>query len=141
MPGLRPDFEIQSTGKIEQFEATEADMDDRRRGDESDDPDPQPDPVENWRKRFDAIPAALDRVVTKKMDKEYEPDVSLVIYVNLACYGAYVGEDLPVLRDGTSPAKDKFKRVFVLWEGNLYRFWEDGTHSFEKWQSARSGDF
>jgi hypothetical protein len=33
----RPDFEIQIDGKIEQFEATEADMKGRRRGDEPDD--------------------------------------------------------------------------------------------------------
>ena len=138
---LRPDFEIQSKGKIGQFEATEADMDDRRRGDEPDDPHLRQDPVENWRKRFEAIPAALDRVIAKKIDKEYQPHVSLVTYVNLGCYGAYVGEGLPILRDGTSPAKDKFKRVFALWEGSLYRFWEDGIHSFEKWQAARLRDF
>jgi hypothetical protein len=137
----RPDFEIRSKGKIEQFEATEADMDDRRRGDEPDDPCLQPDPVENWRKRFEAIPAALDRVIAKKIHKGYQPDVNLVIYVNLGSYGTYVSEGLPILRDGTSPAKDKFKRVFALWEGSLYRFWEDGMHSFEKWQTARLHDF
>lgn len=86
----RPDFEIQTCERIEQFEATEADMDGRRRGDEPDDQFPQPDPVENWRQRFEAIPAALDRVVTKKLGKDYSSEINLAIYVNLGCYGAYV---------------------------------------------------
>jgi hypothetical protein len=137
----RPDFEIQTDGQIEQFEATEADKDGRRRGDEPDDPSPQPDPVENWRERFEAIPAALDRVVAKKLNKSYSPQVNLAIYVNLGCYGAYVKEGLPILRDHTAPARTKFKRVFVLWEGCLYKFWEDGKSKFEKRQYIRLEDF
>jgi hypothetical protein len=122
----RPDFEIACEGKIQQFEATEADMDGRRRGDEPQQLGLQPDPVENWRKRFEAIPAALDCVVAKKLGKQYPPSVGLVIYVNLGCYGAYVDEGLPILRQGTAPAKDKFKLVLVMWEGILYKFWENG---------------
>jgi hypothetical protein len=116
VPDARPDFEIRSAGEIQQFEATEADDDERRRGAESERPDLEPDPVENWRKRFEAIPAALNRVITKKLTKDYQSDVSLAIYVNLGCYGAYVSEGVPILCEGTCPAKDKFKRVFVLWE-------------------------
>ena len=137
----RPDFEIQIDGQIEQFEATEADIEGRRRGDEPDDPYPQPDPVENWRRRFEAIPEALDRVVAKKLKKDYLPEVNLAIYVNLGCYGAYVKEGLPILRDHTAPARTKFKRVFVLWEGCLYKFWEEGKYQFEKWQYVRPEDF
>jgi hypothetical protein len=116
-------------------------MDGRRRGDETEGLTIQPDPVENWRKRFEAIPAALDRVVGKKVRKDYEPSDSLVIYVNLGCYGAYVDEGLPILRDGTSLAKDSFRRVFVLWEGVLYRFWQNGRLSFDRWQYSETGDF
>jgi hypothetical protein len=137
----RPDFEIRIDGEIQQFEATEADIQNRRRGDEPDDSYFQPDPVENWRKRFEAIPAALDRVVAKKLRKNYPSEVDLVIYVNLGCYGAYVKEGLPILRDHTAPAKTKFKRVFALWEGCLYKFWEEGRSQFEKWQYARPEDF
>ena len=63
----RPDFEIRSNGQIQQFEATEADMDGRRRGVEPERSHLQPDPVENWRRRFEAIPAALHRVIAKKL--------------------------------------------------------------------------
>ncbi|WP_338700445.1 hypothetical protein V5279_20580 [Bradyrhizobium sp. 26S5] len=141
VPSERPDFEIQIDGQIQQFEATEADIEGRRRGDEADDPHPRPDPVEAWRRRFEAIPASLDRVVAKKLKKDYLAEVSLAIYVNLGCYGAYVEEGLPILREHTAPARTKFKRVFVLWEGCLYKFWEDGEYRFDKWQYVRPEDF
>ncbi|GKQ49153.1 hypothetical protein [Bradyrhizobium sp. Ce-3] len=137
----RPDFEVQIDGQIQQFEATEADIEGRRRGDELDDPRPRPDPVEAWRTRFEAIPASLDRVIAKKLQKDYPTEVSLAIYVNLGCYGAYVEEGLPILREHTARARIKFKRVFVLWEGCLYKFWEEGEFRFEKWQYARPEDF
>ncbi|MBR1280674.1 hypothetical protein JQ597_01325 [Bradyrhizobium sp. AUGA SZCCT0177] len=137
----RPDFEIQIDGQTLQFEATEADMEGRRPGDEPDDPHPLMDPVENWRRRYEAIPAALDRVVAKKLKKDYPPDVSLAIYVNLGCYGAYVEEGLPILRDHTAAARAKFKCVFVLWESCLYKFWEEGRPRFEKWQYVDPDDF
>ena len=137
----RPDFEIQIDGQILQFEATEADIEGRRRGDEPDDPYPRMDPVENWRRRFEAIPVALDRVVAKKLKKDYPPEVNLAVYVNLGCYGAYVKEGLPILRDHTAAARAKFKSVFVLWEGSLYKFWEEGKLRIEKWQYVCSEDF
>ncbi|MBR1198979.1 hypothetical protein JQ634_28410 [Bradyrhizobium sp. AUGA SZCCT0240] len=137
----RPDFEIQVDGQTLQFEATEADMEGRRRGDEPDDPHPRMDPVENWRRRFEAIPAALDRVVSRKLKKEYPPGVSLAIYVNLGCYGAFIEEGLPILRDHTAAARAKFKSVFVLWEGYLYKLWEEGNPRFEKWQYVDPDDF
>jgi hypothetical protein len=136
----QPDFEIECDGQIQQFEATEADMDGRRRGDEPEQLGPQPDPVENWRKRFEAIPAALDRVVAKKVGNEYPPSVSLVVYLNVGCYGAYVDEGLPILRQGTARAKDKFKLVFVMWEGILYKFWENGEGVFESWRFTGADD-
>lgn len=141
VPGARPDFEIRTSGRIQQFEATEADRDGRRRGDEPDDLEFQPDPVEEWRKRFEAIPSALDRVVTKKLGKNYPPDVGLVVYVNLGCYGAYVEEGIPILRGGTAPAKDKFKVVLVMWEGTLYKFWEDGRPASDRWAYAHTNEF
>jgi len=141
VPGERPDFEIRTDGRILQFEATEADMDGRRRSDEPDDTDWRPDPVEEWRKRFEAIPSALDRVVTKKIKKAYPAGTALVIYVNLGCYGAYVAEGIPILQAGTEPAKDKFKAVFAMWEGTLYKFWEDGERTSERWSYVQPEDF
>jgi len=140
-PGERPDFEIKADGRILQFGATEADMDGRRRGDEPADTDWRPDPVEEWRKRFEAIPAVLDRVVTKKIDKDYPPGTTLAIYVNLGCYGAYVEQGIPILQAGTEPAKDKFTAVFVLWEGTSTSCWEDSQPTSGRWPFARPDDF
>ncbi|BBO09240.1 hypothetical protein TM102_07100 [Bradyrhizobium sp. TM102] len=122
---------------VQQFEATEADRDGRRRGDERDGPELKPDPVEQWRERFEAIPAALDRVVTKKIRKHYPPGVGLVIYVNLGCYGAHLDEGLPILQNGTAPAKDKFSVILVMWEGAVYKLWEDGRPVLRKWPYTR----
>ncbi|MET4257206.1 hypothetical protein ABIC09_002142 [Bradyrhizobium sp. S3.12.5] len=140
VPDERPDFEIRSAERVLQFEATEADMEGRRRGDEPDDEGWQPDPVEEWRKRFDAIPAALDRVVSKKLGKDYPPGTALVVYVNLGCYGAYLKEGIPILQTGTAAAKDRFSVVFAMWEGVLYKFWEDGAAVSEQWPYARPDD-
>ncbi|WP_370205309.1 hypothetical protein [Bradyrhizobium diazoefficiens] len=139
-PTQRPDFEIQTDGLIQQFEATEADQDGRRRGDETDSSDPLPDPVERWRERFEAIPTALARVVAKKIEKQYPPGIGLVIYVNLGCYGAYVDEGLPILQSGTAAAKDKFSVVLVIWEGTIYKLWEGGRAVLGKWPLTRLED-
>lgn len=141
IPQERPDFETVRAGKVKQFEATEADINGRRRGDEPDDLSLVQDPVEKWRKRFEAIPAALERVIAKKLKKHYSADVGLVIYVNLGCYGAYLDEGLPILRDRTAPAKDKFRDVFAMWEGTLYKLWENGKFVTEQWHYAELDDF
>lgn len=137
----RPDFEIQIDGEIQQFEATEADQEGRRRGDEHELAELTPDPAEKWRERFEAIPAALDRVVTKKIGKDYPPGVGLMIYVNLGCYGAFLDEGFPILQSGTAKAKDKFRIVFVMWEGTLYKLWEYGRPASSQWQYSRMDDF
>jgi len=141
VPDNRPDFELIHQDELKQFEATEADQGERRRGDEPSQLGWQPDPVERWRERFRAIPAALDRVVQKKIEKNYPPGVSLAIYLNLGCYGAYVQEGLPILRDRTAPAAGKFKAVFVLWEGILYKLWENGSLTDARWQLSDNSDF
>lgn len=140
-PTERPDFELQMNGLIQQFEATEADRDGRRRGEERDCPELQPDPVEQWRERFEAIPAALDRVVTKKVAKPYPAGVGLVIYLNLGCYGAYLDEGLPIIQSGTAPAKDKFSVVLVMWEGAVYKLWEDGRPVMRRWPYTDTDNF
>lgn len=142
VPHARPDFEVQKDREMsEQFEVTEADMDGRRRGDEIDLHALEPDPVENWQRRFEAIPAALNRVVAKKVSKDYPPGVSLVIYLNLGCYGAYTAEGLPIISESTSAARAKFRSVFVMWEGVLYKFWEGGKPATERWPIAQPDDF
>ena len=142
-PEERPDFELLLHGESRLFEATEADFPGRRRSDEYREvtSEIEDDPVEDWRKRFDAIPSAVRRVVSKKLLKGYPESVSLAVYVNLGCYGAYVQEGLPILQRETSIAKSAFREVFVYWKGVLYSFWKSGRPNFEKWPAVRTSDF
>jgi hypothetical protein len=138
--GERPDFELHFDNETRQFEVTEADMPGRRRGEESTEPKLEEDAVEDWRKRFEAIPDSLKAVIEKKLEKQYSADISLVVYLNLGSFGVYRNEGLPILRDCTLAAKDAFKEIMVFWEGTLFRFWKDGRYSFAKWESARLND-
>lgn len=136
----RPDFEFCSGGMIEQFEATEADRAGRRRGDEPTIERWWWDTVEHCRDRFEAIPAALERVVSKKVAKGYQSGVSLAIYLNLNCYGAYVNEGLPIIANATAPASQQFKNIFVIWERSLYRLWQSGERAVAQWDTARPNE-
>jgi hypothetical protein len=117
-------------------------MPERRRGDEDIQPDTiECDPAEDWRNRFDAIPISLKSVIQKKLQKNYAPEIGLVIYVNLGSYGAYKKEALPILYEGTRVAKDAFREILVYWEGTLFRFWRDGRHDFESWDLTNPDEF
>lgn len=80
-------------------------------------------------------------VVGKKLSKKYDTATNLIIYVNLGCYGAYVDEGVPILREQTRAAKDAFQEIFVLWEGIVYSFWKAGHSNSEKWNVATLDDF
>lgn len=132
-PDAGLDFELDFDCEIKKYEVTEADKPGRRRGDEAIESVPKPDPVEAWRRRFEAIYPAVTGVVQKKIKKPYTIDTHLVIYVNLGCYGAYRDEGIEVLRHATESAKDHFREVLTYWEGNLYRFWKGGKDEFQAW--------
>lgn len=133
-PERRPDFEIKIGNEVRRYEATEADMPGRRRGNEPTAPDIQEDRVEEWRRRFEAIEPAVTAVVAKKIAKKYDANTRLLIYVNLGCYGAYLDEGVTVLAEATSSAKDTFSEVLALWEGNLYSFWSAGKYALQIWK-------
>ena len=141
-PEERPDFETRTEGVIRQYESTEADIPGRRRGQEDwTTTRIEADPIDDWRKRFEAIEPAVSNVVRKKLAKKYDPKVSLVIYVNLGCYGAYVREGISTLVAATRPARDAFHEILVLWEDTLYSFWKDGKPNSEQWGDISKDDF
>jgi hypothetical protein len=137
-----PDFELTFHESRTLFEATEADIIGRRRGIEylGDDGEIEEDPVENWRARLEAIPAALNQVISKKVGKRYSSSANLVLYVNLDCYGAYLQEGKSLLYSGTRSAKDAFVEVFALWEGRLFSLWKNGQINAKVWNTARVSD-
>ena len=70
-PGNQPDFEVVVGAKALLFEATEADKPGRKRGDEylQSEEEARPDPVSEWRQRFEMIPKALEKAISKKVKK------------------------------------------------------------------------
>lgn len=123
----RPDFEVQlRNGRSLLIEATEADLPGRRRHDEYRDAKAKGyplrhDPGEKWKERRDAIPSAVAAAVQRKIWKVYPPDTSLLIYVNLGTYGLWRDEIEKEIRENASLAQAKFKSVWAIWSGRLYR--------------------
>jgi hypothetical protein len=48
--------------------------------------------VDDWDQRAKDIPAELDRVILKRVNKHYRPTPTLVVYLNLNEYGIWKGE-------------------------------------------------
>ncbi|WP_428061702.1 hypothetical protein [Brevundimonas sp.] len=121
--GERPDIELLRDGIWHEFEITEADDPERKRGKEyaaqrlSD--QSIADPEEAWQKRRQAVPEALNRIVAKKMALPYSPECSLLIYLNLSTYGCWKNEILRDIQTECQPALRKFKQVWVLWDGSF----------------------
>lgn len=129
-----PDFQVSQAGTVRAFESIEADLPGRRRGDEYKDwkkrnYQPEPDEVDNWRARRDAIPIALENCVRKKTAKNYDVKarrkVGLVINLNLGTYGEWRGDIETQIFEKTRPAAAVFQDVWVLWDNRLYRTWPE----------------
>lgn len=91
----RPNFELLMPTGVERWELTEADILDRKRGEDYkiflhnamlDESCLEHDPVEDWHIRADQIPYALERSTVRKAGKEYSPDTRLLIYLNINEY-------------------------------------------------------
>lgn len=128
-----PDFCVElDDGRRISCEATEADLPDRRRGNEykvwqQNGYKPRHDPEADWRKRRDAIPVALDRAVVAKLAKGYPRGVAaLVIYLNLGTYDEWREEIEPEIVAHTERALTCFSSVWVLWSARLYKCWPGG---------------
>jgi hypothetical protein len=62
---------------------------------------------------------ALRHAAAAKAGKHYPKSAGLVIYLNLSEYGWRRKEIEAVMHEATSPAKDAFREVWVLWDGRL----------------------
>ncbi len=123
------DFEVSlRDGSQIRLQFVEADLPGRKRGDEYRQKAGRPgkvtaDPYSNWIERRNKIPEALKNCIEKKVRKGYPQDVSLFIYLNIATYGQWSSE---IERDIITAARDfgsRFRSVWVLWNGRLYRAW------------------
>jgi hypothetical protein len=126
-----PDFEIEREGTIEPFEITEADLPGRKRGREYREVNHRikDDPVENWTKRADQVPAALHLAAARKAEKRYSGRAQLLIYLNISEYGIREKEIENCFSDATATAKDQFDAIWVLWKGQSYPVWNGGERA------------
>lgn len=129
--GNRPDFEIDGADGTRLFEATEADLPGRRRGDEYRATLGKPDTmvhVENAEinANIAAVPGALTARAVGKAGGGYDPAWGLVIFLNVATYGCDKEEIEDCMEAATQPAANAFSEVWVLWGRDAYRTWPQG---------------
>ncbi|KCZ93514.1 hypothetical protein [Hyphomonas johnsonii] len=126
--GERPDFEIEVGNVTQLYEATEADLPGRRRGDEYKASLGKPNTlihVENAEinANIAAVPGALRARALGKAGGGYDPSWGLVIFLNVATYGFDAGEIEACFEVATKPASSSFSEVWVLWGSEVYRPW------------------
>ncbi len=125
VPDNWPDFELSIAGRVESFEAVEADNPERRRGldyrhglDEV-----VGDPIEDWIARAEMAPSWLKAACQKKAEKRYSGRTGLVVYLNLDECGIRQSEVEACFPSATASVKDAFEAVWVLWKKKAYRVW------------------
>ncbi len=130
-----PDFELHFEDRREPWEFTEADLPERRRGDEYrqraeriaagglawDD-----DPVEKWAERAERIPTILEQRCAAKAAMGYSGAAALLVYLNIGEYGIRQREIETSFQKATAVAKDAFTSVWVLWKARAYHVWQHG---------------
>jgi hypothetical protein len=98
-----------------QIEVTEADHEDRRRGDEYKDGRKANERPTDDSEGVNVISKELERVIQKKADKRYRPKPTLVVWLNLD--KAEIKEDdiKSVLDDARSRHAASFEHIYLLW--------------------------
>lgn len=103
--------------KTLKVEVTEADHEDRRRGDEYKDGG-------NAKERSDSegvnvIAKELERVIQKKARKRYNPKPTLVVWLNLDKQEFDESDVVAVLEATRSKYAGSFENIFILWRGKV----------------------
>lgn len=129
--GTRPDFEIEVEDGTRLYEATEADLPNRRRGDEYRSALGRPPGIVHVDRKeiSENIAAVPDTLADRAADKAaggYDPAWGLVIFLNVATYGCDQDEIEGCLEAATQPAAGAFAEVWVQWGPDAYRTWPQG---------------
>jgi hypothetical protein len=114
-----PDGFVETSDGTLNVEATEADMVTRRRGAEYKAGNMRGETAEEWEKQAKAIPAELDRVISKKANMNYDPPPTLVVYLNLDGHGTHKAEVESIIEDAKRKYGPSFKGIHILWNGRL----------------------
>jgi hypothetical protein len=130
----RPDFELHFKDMVELYEVVEADMPERRRGDEyaalATAGCPTYDwPVEKWATSEQAS-RSIRAMAEKKAKRAeelaakgtpYPEETRLLFYVNLGDFGAHAKEIGDVFPSAVEPARKWFSSIWVLWKNRAYQ--------------------
>jgi len=111
-----PDGFVDADGKTLWIEATEVDIEGRRRGDEY----RAGVAVTDKQKTVKSAAAELDRGIIEKIKKNYNPKPTLVIYLNLDQEGADESEMIKIFDDAKQKHGPSFEGIKILWKGKLY---------------------
>jgi ribosomal L7/L12-like protein len=114
-----PDGFVETSDGTLNIEATEADMETRRRGAEYEAGTPRGESGEEWERQAKVIPVELDRVIRQKVDKNYDPPPTLVVYLNLDGHGTHKAEVENIVEDVKRKYGSSFKGIYVLWNDRL----------------------
>lgn len=133
-----PDAEIRwptvaGRALIERLEIVEADLPDRRRGDEYRQWEAEvkndarkkwrSDPIDKMIALAREIPGALTAAVEGKISKRYAGRASLLILLNISEYGIHQDDVIESFAAAAAPALPQFERVWILWKQVAYGPW------------------
>ena len=107
---------VQGT-KTLKVEVTEADHEDRRRGDEYKDGGEAKE--RNDSEGVNVIAKELERVIQKKARKRYNPKPTLVVWLNLDKLEIEESDVVAVLENTRNKYAGSFEKIFVLWRGKV----------------------
>lgn len=96
-------------------EVTEADHEDRRRGDEYKDGGKAKERPSDDSEGVNVISKELERVIKKKARKRYKPKPTLVVWLNLDKHEIEESDVVAVLNDTRKRHSASFENIYVLW--------------------------
>lgn len=148
-PGDRPDCELTFQGRRELFEVVEADQPGRKRSDEYRElirrrergEIEEAELDDDWHLRAAMAPEMLRYAAAAKSAKGYDPEVGLIIHLNLMEYGFASQEVKAAMRPSTAVAKNIFREVWILWQRGAYPIWRHGEPvSIEAWPKSEDDE-
>jgi len=114
-----PDGFVETSDGTLSIEVTEVDRETRRRGDEYKAGIAPGGTVDDREEQAKAIPAELERVIVKKVNKHYSPAPTLVVYLNLNENGTRRDEIHKIIEDAKRKHASSFQGIHVLWNRRL----------------------
>jgi hypothetical protein len=116
-----PDGFVRLGQTIQNVEVTIALTEGRRMSDEyrPGSPTLTHDPEENWVERANRIPSALEKAISKRLEKRYGSGMWLVVYLNISTWGIRQAEIECAIAEIKQRHGQSFSGLFVIWKDKL----------------------